>query len=342
MGDLRSENGTITGNANLRMMYVNMMQYNNFDKMQQNNSVETNTWHIDSSINNQTGNGNIGQPPQPKPQPQQTGFYQFNSQLSNITETELGWRIQIVGFFNSSTPMQPYSVNLQITDQYNNWIDVNSQSGQGTTSSNRMVAVGEPSFMYGGSQDTWAFEKLDMQNNPVLSISKGAKWKMRFNVTSAQFSNITVGINLPWNIQEYVNVTGWYQQVVTEQGGWMYNDTSGTYYWNSTALITRNQQVYGPHLEQRWISLQNNNHQINVTKQMWDPATNTNKIMTQQQYVSDQLYLIYNQATRSFAIKVGYCYSSYDVNLQRQVNYQVLNPINESDPSSKVYSLSLV
>jgi hypothetical protein len=65
MGALRSENGTITGNANLRMMYVNMMQYNNFDKTQQNN-WETNTWHIDSSIINQTGNGNIGQPPQPK------------------------------------------------------------------------------------------------------------------------------------------------------------------------------------------------------------------------------------------------------------------------------------
>jgi hypothetical protein len=340
MGALRSENGTITGNANLRMMYVNMMQYNNFDKTQQNN-WETNTWHIDSSIINQTGNGNIGQPPQPKPQQPQTGFYQFNSQQSNVTETELGWRIQIVGFFNSSTPMQPYSVNLQITDQYNNWVDVNSQPGQGTSSSNRMVAVGEPSFMYGGSQDTWAFEKLDAQNNPVLSISKGAKWKMRFNVTSSQFSNITVGINLPWNIQEYVNVTNWYQKVVTEQGGWMYNDTSGTYYWNSTALITRNQQVYGPHLEQRWTSLQNNNHQINVTNQMWDPATNTNKIMAQQQYVSDQLYLIYNQATRSFAIKVGYGYSSYDVNLQRYVNYQVLNDINASDPSSKVYDLSL-
>jgi hypothetical protein len=339
MADLRSENGTITGSANCRMMYVNVMQYNDVNKMQQNNWTETNTWHIESSINNQTGNGNIGQPPQP--QPQQIGFYQFNSQLSNITETDLGWRIQIVGFFNSSTPIQPYSVNLQITDQYNNWIDVNSQSGQGNASPNRMVAVGEPSFMYGGSQDTWAFEKLDMQNNPVLSISKGAKWKMRFNVTSAQFSNITVGINLPWNIQEYVNVTGWYQQVVSEQGGWVYNDTSGTYYWNDTVPVTRSEQFYGPHLEQRWITLQNNNHQVNVTNQMWDPTTNANIIVTQQQCVSDQLYLIYNQATQSFDIKVGYCYNSYDVNLQRYVNYQVLNPINASDPSSKVYTLSL-
>ncbi len=155
---------------------------------------------------------------------------------------------------------------------------------------------------------------------------RALQWKMRFNVTSNQFSNITVGINLPWNIQEYVNVTGWYQQVVTDQGGWMYNETSGSYYWNNTALITRTQQVYGPHLEQRWISLQNNNHQINVTMQMWDPASNTNTVMTQQQYISDQLFLIYNQTTQTFAIKEGYCYSSYDVNLQRQVNYQVLKP----------------
>ncbi len=59
MGDLRSDQGTITGSANCRMMYVNSLQYNNIKIMQQNNSVETNTWHIDSSINNQTGNVNI-------------------------------------------------------------------------------------------------------------------------------------------------------------------------------------------------------------------------------------------------------------------------------------------
>ncbi len=335
--ELRSQNGTTTGNANCNMMYVNQMQ-------SPNGWNETNAWHMQSSVNNQTNMGNVGGntglPPDPKFQ-QQNGFYQFDAQSSNITESDVGWIVQIVGFFNSSTPIGPYSVNLQITDQYNNWVDVNSINGQGNNSPNRQVAVGEPTSILGGSQGSWTFEKLDMQNNPVLSVSKGAEWKMRFNVTTAQLTNVTVGLNLPFNVQQYVNVTSWYQQVVTDQGGWMYNDTSASYYWNASALITRNQQVYGPHLEQRWISLQNTNHQINVTNMQWDPVTNTNKLVVMQQWYQDKLYLIYNQATQSFDLKVGYCYSSFDTNLQRQVQYQVLNPINASDPSSQFYSLSI-
>ena len=329
--DLRSQNGTITGNANCRMYYVNSLEGQNWN--------ETNVWHVESFVNNQTGGGIIGPPQQPQQQ-KQISFYQFNSQLSRVTETDAGWRIEIVGFFNTSTPIGPYSVNLEITDQFNNWIDIGSQAKQGGASPNHMVAVGQPGIAYGG-QDFWTFEKLDMQDNPVLSVSKGAKWKMRFNITSTQFSNITVGLNLPWNIQEYVNVTSWYQQVVTEQGGWIRNETSGTYYWNNTVPVTRTQQVYGPHLEQRWITLQHDNLQINFTRLEWDPVTNTNKIVTEQKGVQYELYLIYNQETRTFDLKQGYCYSSYDVNLQRQVEYQVLEPLNASDPSSHFYSLSL-
>ena len=137
-----------------------------------------------------------------------------------------------------------------------------------------------------------------MQNNPLLSVSKGAKFKMQLNVTSSQFSNATIGLNLPWNIQQYVNVTGWYQKVVTEQGGWIHNDTSGTYYWNNTVQVTRNQQVWGPHLEQRWISAPNNNHQITIQNRQWNPVTNRDEITTQQIWVQNQLMMIYNQATQ--------------------------------------------
>ena len=292
-----------------------------------------------SNIYNQTGEPIKG--PTAAIQQQQNGFYQFNPELSNITETALGWRIQFFGAFNNSTPIGPYWANLQISDQYNNFIDVNSQSGQSSLSNNRQIAIGRAGFVYGGLQDYWTFEKLDMQNNPLLSVSKGAKFKMQLNVTSSQFSNATIGLNIPWNIQESVNVTGWYQKVVTEQGGWMYNDSSGSYYWNNTVQVTRNQQVWGPHLEQRWISVPNNNHQITISNKMWNPVTNRDEITTQQIWVQNQLLMIYNQATQSFDLKIGYIYSSYDADLQQQVQYSVLNPINSSDPSSQFFTLSL-
>jgi hypothetical protein len=332
--DIRAQNGSITGNANCNMNYINSIQTGNYN--------QTNTWNIFSNINNQTATAvDVKGPSGPQPMPQQTGFYQFNTQLSNITETELGWRLQIVGAFNNSTPLGPYWVNLQITDQYNNWMDVSGQGQQNSLSNNRQVAVGQAGFVYGGYQDYYNFEKLDMQNNPLMSVSKGAEWKMRLDITSAQFSNITIGLNLPWNIQQFVNVTGWYQQVVTEHGGWMYDENGGSYYWNSTVEVTRTQQVYGPHLEQRWISLSNTQHQVNITNMMWNPVTNQNELSSQQINIQDQLFLTFNQATQTFDIKIGYSYNSLDPNMQQMVQYQELSPINTSDPSSQFYNLVL-
>jgi hypothetical protein len=324
-----SQNGTITGNANCNMMYVNSMQQQGFN--------QTNTWQIFSNINNNTLS-DVKSPNQPMPQ---SGFYQFNSQQSSITETAEGWRIQIVGFFNSSTPVSPYWVNLRITDQYNNGMDVNSQAAQNSQSNNRQVAVGQAGFVYGGYQEFWTFEKLDMENNPLLSISKGTEWKMRLNITSSDFQNATLGLCLPNGIQQYVNVTGWYQQVTTQHGGWMYNSDSGTYYWNSTVEVTRNEQVYGPHLEQRWINLPDNNHQFNVTDNQYNPVTNKNELTTHEINVQSQLMLIYNHQTNIFEMKKGYIYQSYDQTQQKYMQYQVLSPIDVSDAATQFFNLSI-
>ncbi len=328
--DLRSQNGSITGSASCNMMYVNDLQGQGWN--------QSNIWNIYSNVYNQSLTNEVKDPPQPQPI-QQVGFFQFNSEASNITESDMGWRVYIVGTFNSSTPMGPYWVNMQITDQYNNWIDVYSQSGSDAT--NRQIAVGRGGFVFGGYQDYYTFEKVDMQNNPLMSVTKGAKWKMRLNVTSSDFDNATIGLNLPWNIQQYVNVTGWYEKVITENGGWMFNETSSVYYWNSSAVVTRTQQVYGPHLEQRWTSLTNSNHPVNRTYTMWNPVTNENEVVSEVMYVQDQLFLMFNQETETFSIKIGYSYDSYDVNTQRYVQYQVLNDLNETDLTSQFYSLSL-
>ncbi len=324
-----SDNGSYAGSANCNMIYVNLLQQPGYN--------QSNVWQVNSNINSQPGTP-VGGIMQPQPQ---KGFYQFNSQLSNITESDMGWRLDIVGFFNSSSPLGPYHVNLQVSDQFNNWMDVSSQSAQNTLTGNRQVAVGQAGFAYGGAQDFWTFEKLDIQNNPLMSVSKGGKFKMRLNVTSTQFSNATIAMNMPFNIQRYVNVTGWYDQVSTTLGGWMLNQTSGAYFWNSTVSVTHTQQVWGPHLEQRWVSLQNSNHQVNVTNFIWNMTTNRNELVTQPMWFSDQLFLIYNHATNSFDIKTGYAYQTYDPTAQMGVQIQVLNPLNASDPLSQFFTLSL-
>ena len=120
----------------------------------------------------------------------------------------------------------------------------------------------------------------------------------------------------------------------------MYNEHSGTYYWNSTVPVTRTEQVFGPHLEERWINVQHD-HQVNVTRQYWDPETNEPKLVTEQQWVQDRLFLVYDHATHSFDVKQGYSYWAYDENLLRDREFQVLYPVNASDPSTQFYNLSL-
>jgi hypothetical protein len=329
--ELRTQNGTITGNANCRMVYINKMETKFWN--------ETNAWHVESFVSNQSEKGTVGQPP--IPQMQQNSFYNFDGASSRIIETTDLWRIEIVGSFNStSAPMGPYWVNLEVTDQADSWIDFGYRAWQGNRSPNRMVAVGKPGFIYGGLQDAWALEKVDMENNRVLSVSKGAPWKLRFNVTSSALSNITVGLDLAWNVKKFVNVTGWYQQIVTQQGGWMYNETSGAYYWNSTVPVTRTEQVFGPHLEERWINVQHN-LQINVTRQYWDPETNEPRLVTEQQWVQERLFLVYDHATHIFDVKQGYSYWEYDEDLLRDREVQVLYPVNTSDASTQFYDLSL-
>jgi len=237
--DVRSENGTEIGFAQCRMVYVNEINTNYWN--------ESKTWHIESFFFNKTKD--LPPPPPegenpPLPEKKQISLYNFNEELSNVTETDEKWIIEIVGYFNSTTtPIGPFWVNLEITDSKDSWIDFGYVAWEGKTSPNRMVAVGKPGLISGGFRDTWEFEKLDMENNSIYSVSRGAPWKMRLTVTSSELVNATIGFELPWEVITYVNVTGWYDQTVTEYGGWMYNKTSGTYYWNSTVPVTRIKQV---------------------------------------------------------------------------------------------------
>jgi len=332
--EIRSQNGTITGNANCKMVYVNKMLTKYWN--------ETNTWHVESFVFNQSKTtAPMGQPPTPPEQTQQLTFYQFNRNASRSIETSEAWAIEIVGTFNATTtPVGPYWVNLEVTDSSDSWIDFGYQAWEGKTSPNRMVAVGRAGFTYGGFQDFWTFEKLDMENKPVYSVSKGAPWKTRFNVTSSQLDNITIGLDLDWNVKTYVNVTGPYQTTVTERGGWMYNETSGTYYWNSTVLVTRTTQVFGPHLEERWTHV-SHDHRVNVTRQYWDPVTGEQRFVNETFFANERMYLVYDHATHTFKVKQGYSYWGYDQELRRDREHVFLYPLNTSDPTTRFYNLTL-
>ncbi|MGD8505981.1 MAG: hypothetical protein PVF15_04885 [Candidatus Bathyarchaeota archaeon] len=331
--ELRATNGSNTGSAHCRVVYVNEMvtQYWN----------ETDTWHIESFVFNKSET--LAPPGEPLPPMEEGGeisFYKFDENLSTVTETSDMWRIDLVGTFNTTTtPTGPFWVDLEVTDSWDNWIDFGYSAWTGKISPHRMVAVGKPGLVYGGFSDTWTFEKLDMENRSVYSVSRGALWKMRVNVTSADLVNVTLAFDLDWGVKTYANVTGWYQETVTEYGGWMYNETADTYYWNSTVPVTRTEEKYGPHLEERWTNVPHERW-INVTRHYWDPMTGEEKYENVTEFVHEKIFLIYDHTTESFTIKQGYSYWFYDPEQHRDRDQLVLYPLNTSDPTTRFYNLS--
>jgi len=332
--ELQSRNGTNIGHAQCRMVYINQMvtQYWN----------ESDTWHVESFVFNKSET--LAPPGEPLPPMEKTGeinFYNFDSNASTVIETSEMWRIEIAGSFSTTTtPVGPFWVDLEITDSWDNWIDFGYSAWTGKISPHRMVAVGKPGLAYGGFKDTWTFEKLDMKNNSVYSVSRGALWKMRVNVTSSDLVNVTLAFDLDWGVKTYVNVTGWYRTTVAEYGGWMYNETSGTYYWNSTLPVTRAKDVYGPHLEERWTNVPHE-HWVNVTRSYWDPVTGEEKFENVTEFAQEKLFLIYNHTSGSFTVKQGYSYWSYDPELRMDRDYLVLYPLNTSDPTTRFFNLSI-
>lgn len=332
--DLRSKNGSETGQADCRMVYIHEMVTPYWN--------ESDTWHVESFVFNRSET--LAPPGEPLPPMEKEGeisFYNFDKNASSVTETSEMWRIEIVGSFNATTtPMGPFWVDLEVTDSWDNWIDFGYSAWTGKVSPHRMVAVGKPGLMYGGFGDTWTFEKLDMENNPVYSVSRGSPWKMRVNVTSSDLANVTLALDLDWGVKTYVNVTNWYRKTVTEYGGWMYNETSGAYYWNSTVPVTRAQEVYGPHLEERWTNVQHE-HWVNVTRSFWDPATGEETFENVTEFAQEKLYLIYDHVAQNFTVKQGYSYHSYDPELRRDRDYVFLRPLNTSDPTTRFFSLAM-
>ena len=331
--NIRSINGTETRYAECRMMYINEINTHYWNESQ--------TWHVESFVFNETTK--LGPPDQP-PLPiekDEASFYHFDEGSSRVTETSDMWMIEIVGRFDiNNTPVGPFWVNLEVTNSKDSWIDFGYVAWEERNSPHREVAVGRPGLFYSGFGDTWLFEKVDMENNPVYSVSRGSPWKMRINVTSTELTNVTIGLELDQGVKTFFNITGWYQTTVTEYGGWVYNETAETYYWNSTVPVTRTKEIYGPHLEERWTHV-DHGREMNVTRLYWDPMTGEEQVETFLEWVPERVYLIYYHSNRSFAMKQGYSYWSYDAEMHMERDHLVLYPVNTSDPTTQFFNLSI-
>ncbi len=286
--------------------------------------------------------GETGPGPGPGPGPNLSrSFYTLNRAESYVNETATDWTIRIVGKFNATiTPQGPYNVNIEVFNSHQDRIDFGYAAWAAEASPWRMIAVGKPGLVYAGFNEFWNFGKYDMRNQTVYSIARGSPFIMRVNVTSSNLANVTLAIDLDDNIKTYVNVTNWHMETRTEYGGWQYNASSGTYYWNSSVPVLRAEQVYGPYQEERWLWLPHR-HRVNVTDRYWNYTTGADTLQNRTMEIwGEKMYFIYDHATQSFTVKQGYSYWSYDPALGYSREFQVLRPLNTSDLATRFFSLN--
>ena len=128
------------------------------------------------------------------------------------------------------TPRQLYRIGMMVFDTDFNLV---AEFDYGSTRDLPGVAVGiHPSEAwddtYGG---TYTLEKLDFADNVLYSVGRGQDFRMRYNISGDIPEFVRMSFEIPQEMYTKVNRTGWHWELVTEQGGWVYDEFLDTYVW---------------------------------------------------------------------------------------------------------------
>ncbi len=235
-------------------------------------------------------------------------YIDFNYDKSNVTEDSEMYYVAFNVAFNDGAPIGLFELNYNFVDSTGNWYDSWSF---GNSYEMQFIAVGIPpddawSYSRGGK---YTLEKIDLEGDTLYSASRNTDFTMRFNVSGADPEYIQLGFRVPNWLETWVNVTGWHQELVTEQGGWVYDNTLDTYVWNASIEVSYMKEVYGPyqerrsteigtHMEETFYHLEwNETHGYHVKEYTW--------------WIEKQFFFVYNHTTESFDTFYGYQYWGY-------------------------------
>jgi len=114
---------------------------------------------------------------------------------------------------------------------------------------------------------------------------------------------------------------------VKHKGGWVYNGTEGTYRWDPEVEFVVQEQVYGPHIEKKWMGM---NNYVEVEAAWYDQYTG--ELHYYNITVEKRAYYVYDFTSGTFGTYIGYEYWTYDLELDRDVKVSVLEPWNGEEP----------
>jgi hypothetical protein len=245
--------------------------------------------------------------------PPDTSFLDLHGDQCTDTTDGERYIITFVVSFREHAPIGLYQLDMWVEDREYQWIgSYNYGSGwefQG-------IAVGIPpdeawSWSWGGS---YTLQKLDIDGDVIHSLSRGKNFKMRFNITGDTPEYVTLGFRIPNGMNKRVNETGWHDEIITKNGGWVFDETLDTYVWDSDVKVTYMEQVYGEYETYRWIDL-GTSRRVNVTQRGYNWYTTENGeewhwdddvVYNETYWVDSMLWYVWNSTTDDFKTYYGY------------------------------------
>jgi len=271
----------------------------------------------------------------------------------NLTESafydlDTKFIVKIVGEFNESAPIGRYWACFSIFDNEGNYI---SNWGYSAWISGyepcREYAVGAPweEIEYYYSRGMFRALKMDLEGNLLLSVARNQPFIFQINVTD-DISYVAVELYIPGSTYVEQETIGWHLELVKHQGGWVWNETLGTYVWDENITFYTEEWVYGPYKQKIW-AWRDIYFEVNTT--IWDWVCNETtgtceyKLVNRTWWTSYRVYLIYNASTNEFGAYLGYTYLvAVDPNDPDKGNQEILkivSRLNESDEFYQIYYL---
>ena len=231
----------------------------------------------------------------------------YTDECTNSTD-DFNFYYNFIASFDNNTPRALYQIGMMVfDDEWNQIASYNYNSNE------RMqgLPIGIPpseawTSSYGG---TYTLEKYDLEGNEVFSVTRGEDFIMRFNITGNELGYAQLGFRVPNDLATLVNRTGWHWEIVSEQGGWVYDDALGTYIWNASVEVTYEAWMYGDYQEHDYTDMSS-------YVEFYDYSLNWNEthgyyVVNQSMHAEREFKFIYNATTDTFESLYGYKYWAY-------------------------------
>ncbi|NWF95565.1 MAG: hypothetical protein HXY34_05445 [Candidatus Thorarchaeota archaeon] len=268
------------------------------------------------------------------PSPPSPSFLDILPLLCSNSSDANRYYVNFVVRFTAESPIGLFGIDMTVSDNnYNTIGTYNYGSGWEFNG----IAVGIPpnqawSFSYGG---TYTLQKLDLEGDPLYSVSRGRDFIMRFNVSGPEPEYVQLGLQIPPMMQVAVEKTGMHREMKVSTGGWVYDTTMQTYIWNATVEVSYYEDVYGPYQSYEYVDVGIYKEvQVYRLYEVWDPELSqfNRTVVLENTWAYRYMMFIYNSSL-GFETRLGYTYYGYPWDHYVDGEYNRIITVYEPIPS---------